>query len=71
VVVLGLSLISLSMPLQVTSIPAFVGRSRATMRFRFRSPTLTRNGSFAIFFPCRQAAAFLAINKIAQPTILR
>jgi uncharacterized protein (DUF736 family) len=25
-----------------------------------RAPTFTRNGSFAIFFPCRQTAAFLA-----------
>src|SRR6516225_4105230 len=37
----------------------FAGGSRATIR-SLRSPTFTRNGSFAIFFPCRQAAAFLA-----------
>ena len=37
----------------------FSGGSRATIR-SLRSPTFTRNGLFAIFFPCRQAAAFLA-----------
>src|SRR6516162_2351150 len=37
----------------------FAGGSRATIR-SLRSPTFTRNGSFAIFFPYRQAAAFLA-----------
>jgi uncharacterized protein (DUF736 family) len=37
----------------------FAGGSRATIR-SLRSPTFTRNGSFAIFFPCRQTAAFLA-----------
>jgi hypothetical protein len=37
----------------------FAGGSRAAIR-SLRSPTFTCNGSFAIFFPCRQAAAFLA-----------
>jgi hypothetical protein len=37
----------------------FAGGSRATIR-SLRSPTFTRNGLFAIFFPCREAAAFLA-----------
>src|SRR6516165_9977642 len=37
----------------------FAGGSRATIR-SLRSPTFTRNDLFAIFFPCRQMAAFLA-----------
>ena len=46
-------------PDSTSAIAVFAGGSRATIR-SLRSPTFARNGSFAIFFPCRQAAAFLA-----------
>jgi hypothetical protein len=53
---------------QVLAPPApslpFAGGSRATIR-SLRSPTCTRNGFFAILFPCRLAAAF-----VARPAIL-
>jgi hypothetical protein len=44
------------------AIAVFAGGSRATIR-SLRSPTFARNGSFAIFFPCRQEAAFLATQQ--------
>src|SRR5437660_12925693 len=46
-------------PASTRTIAFFAGGSRATIR-SLGAPTFARNGSFAIFFPCRQAAAFLA-----------